>query len=349
MRDHAVLLSAILAGSVALLLAMPRLSRPDILFGVTVDPSFRKSEAGRKIQRQYDAILLLSGLAAIACALAGLSEAWLAIGCAWVTLSAIAGLVIANSKTKPHARPAGAVREAILTHRDNSLPGGWFAFLMPFGILAAAGAYLAANWERVPERIPTHWGANGAVNGWLDKSPSAVAWFFVTGVAACLICLGSAIAVSRSRRIALRGEAMVNETRFRSVNVLGLLATEYTMALLFAAMPVLSTMTNLETTSTVTMVLAVVTVLLSCVLLVVLIHFGQGGSRLAGSEGSVIGDRTADDRWRWGMFYVNPDDPAFFVEKRFGLGYTLNFGHPLSWWLLGGSLGLMLLGLILAK
>jgi Family of unknown function (DUF5808) len=28
------------------------------------------------------------------------------------------------------------------------------------------------------------------------------------------------------------------------------------------------------------------------------------------------------------MFYVNRQDPALIVEKRFGFGYTLNFGHP---------------------
>ena len=31
-----------------------------------------------------------------------------------------------------------------------------------------------------------------------------------------------------------------------------------------------------------------------------------------------------------GVFYVNRDDPSFFVEKRFGLGYTINFGNPLA-------------------
>ena len=36
-----------------------------------------------------------------------------------------------------------------------------------------------------------------------------------------------------------------------------------------------------------------------------------------------------DDRyWPGGFLYNNPDDPALFVPKRFGLGWTLNFGHP---------------------
>jgi uncharacterized membrane protein len=39
-----------------------------------------------------------------------------------------------------------------------------------------------------------------------------------------------------------------------------------------------------------------------------------------------------DDRfWKLGIFYVNRDDPAVLVNKRFGIGRTLNLGHPLSW------------------
>ncbi len=37
----------------------------------------------------------------------------------------------------------------------------------------------------------------------------------------------------------------------------------------------------------------------------------------------------ADNRlWKYGAFYVNRDDPSMFVEKRFGLGYTINFANP---------------------
>lgn len=45
------------------------------------------------------------------------------------------------------------------------------------------------------------------------------------------------------------------------------------------------------------------------------------------------------------MIYYNPDDPAVLVEKRFGIGYTLNFGNGRSWLVLGG---IVLVPLILA-
>ena len=51
-----------------------------------------------------------------------------------------------------------------------------------------------------------------------------------------------------------------------------------------------------------------------------------------------------DDRyWYAGFFYNNPDDPAVFVPKRYGLGWTLNFGHPQARLVLIGMLLLVLL------
>jgi uncharacterized membrane protein len=44
-----------------------------------------------------------------------------------------------------------------------------------------------------------------------------------------------------------------------------------------------------------------------------------------------VGDRTANTYWKLGLFYVNRNDPAVFIEKGFGIGYTLNLGHPSTW------------------
>jgi uncharacterized membrane protein len=73
------------------------------------------------------------------------------------------------------------------------------------------------------------------------------------------------------------------------------------------------------------------------IVVALMIRVGQGGTRLAGAAAGAsgalapVGDRTPDKYWKLGLFYVNRDDPALFVEKRFGIGYTLNFGHPAAW------------------
>ena len=56
-----------------------------------------------------------------------------------------------------------------------------------------------------------------------------------------------------------------------------------------------------------------------------------------------------DERyWYAGVFYSNSDDPDLFVPKRFGLGWTLNFGHPQARLVVIGILVLLLLPVVVA-
>ncbi len=77
--------------------------------------------------------------------------------------------------------------------------------------------------------------------------------------------------------------------------------------------------------------------------LVLTLLTGQSGSRVRlgkKADGEVI--RRDDDRyWKWGMYYVNKDDPALFVEKRFGVGFTINFGRPAAILLAVGLIALI--------
>ena len=92
-------------------------------------------------------------------------------------------------------------------------------------------------------------------------------------------------------------------------------------------------------------------VLLMCGLLIVLVLALFWHPQRSRTKTSTSADRQridavfrADDRyWYGGLFYNNPDDPAVFVPKRFGLGWTMNFGHPQARLVLIGMLLLVLL------
>jgi uncharacterized membrane protein len=40
------------------------------------------------------------------------------------------------------------------------------------------------------------------------------------------------------------------------------------------------------------------------------------------------------EHYRWGFIYVNAEDPSIWVPKQLGIGWTLNFAHPISWFFL---------------
>jgi uncharacterized membrane protein len=66
-------------------------------------------------------------------------------------------------------------------------------------------------------------------------------------------------------------------------------------------------------------------------LLIVGTFFIRVTRRTAVLEAPPIGDTTPDSSWILGRIYFNRADPTLFVEKRMGLGYTLNLGNPWSW------------------
>ena len=53
--------------------------------------------------------------------------------------------------------------------------------------------------------------------------------------------------------------------------------------------------------------------------------------------------------WKAGVFYFNPADPRVQIEKRFGLGYTLNMARPTSWFIVGLPLFIALLIVVVTR
>ena len=57
---------------------------------------------------------------------------------------------------------------------------------------------------------------------------------------------------------------------------------------------------------------------------------GQAGSRIdldKKNEKSEVKMTDDDSNWKCGLIYFNPKDSAIFVQKRFGIGHTINFGN----------------------
>ena len=74
---------------------------------------------------------------------------------------------------------------------------------------------------------------------------------------------------------------------------------------------------------------------------------GTTAERDEGEEDTGLTHRDDDKYWRGGLFYINREDHALLVPRRFGLGWTLNFGNPRAAMLLAGVVALIGLVIIL--
>jgi uncharacterized membrane protein len=331
-----------LALSGLLLFLLPRLTRPDIYFAVTVQPHFRETPEGREILARYRQEIVILTLVALALVLAGLRlriDTAFLLGILWQVLGFFSAFLLARKKVMPHAAAPSAVREADLGPVETRLPGGWLLQSAPFAVLIVAGVWLRLHWTQIPEKFPVHWGMSGQPNGWASRSLAGVYGTLVLGLAICagLFLFNYGVAVF-SRRIRANGAAGERELRFRYIMLCIMLGSEFFVAFICSWVSLLALRSGQAMPNPAVVLLGNLALVIAITF--ILIRTGQGGTKLGRSssswipsvaEPSPIGDRTLDSHWKAGMFYVNSEDPAIMVEARFGIGYTLNLGRPLSW------------------
>jgi uncharacterized membrane protein len=331
---------------------VPGLTRPDVFFAVTVEPAFRSTEEGRRASAIYRAVSLGSSVLALAAlwliARQDTREPWAMLALLVQLAGSTGGFLVARQLVRPHAVQPAATREAVMAPARTTLFGGWTLQAIPFLILAAVAWVTAQHWADLPARVPVHWNLAGEANRFVDKTPAAVFTTIVTAALMCGLMLATAIGLLRSRRVRVTGEAAPGEASFRRITTVVLLVAELLIALSVAhgLLRGVIPSAGLDRALVVLMTCGLAVVVF---LVLMMLRLGQGGSRRAPlTVGEApVGDRTPDSAWVMGLFYVNHDDPALFVEKRFGIGYTLNFGHPLSWVLIGLLVGIpVLLGLL---
>jgi uncharacterized membrane protein len=305
--------------------SVPDWSRPGIFFSVTVVPSFRDSPEAARILRSYRTQVLLHtfiafGLISVG---AGLDRGVLLIlGVLWLTVGPLVAVSVAHAKAVPHAVAHSTVREASLAPHSSQLPGGWMLQFGPLAILAVVALYLSMRWAEIPDRFPVHWGATGMPNGYSTRTPMGV--YVPLLLAAAIVIMTSLLAYAIShlaRRVPVEGEP-VTVGDFPHRIAVFLLGVEYFIAAMFSLVGLLPLTGGSGVTPIVILTAAL---LVSAVFLGRWISHGRAHSTLA------AGDGTPDDCWKLGLFYFNPDDAALFVEKRIGIGYTINFARPAAW------------------
>lgn len=71
------------------------------------------------------------------------------------------------------------------------------------------------------------------------------------------------------------------------------------------------------------------------IFIIAFIRAGQDGKNSQSVDEKDELYKDDDDKWILGGLYYNKNDPAWMVEKRIGIGWTVNFANPKSWIAIG--------------
>ncbi|TAN24227.1 MAG: DUF1648 domain-containing protein [Acidobacteria bacterium] len=206
-----------------------------------------------------------------------------------------------------------------------------WASLGPFLILAATASLLHANWLLIPARFPVHWDLQGQVNGWATRNFWGVYGMLLLAALFCALDLFLGWA---TLHWAGHPRGAASPARRRNA-AWALLACSYLLALAFSFVALLPL--RGASLSAANALVIVPTVLIPCAAAIAVLVAWQSHPAGAHPRSSPPPEPHHQAHWVAGVVYYNPDDPSILVPKQFGFGYTLNFAHPLSWWLLGAT------------
>lgn len=187
------------------------------------------------------------------------------------------------------------------------LPLAWWLGLIPMVGVVAVCAYVWSQWDIIPERFPIHWNARGVADGFGTRSWRSVfaAPLIFAIVAVWMWVFGAGVWFGTR-----------HSTPWRKLTIQVLTGAIFGMGALLSFITMLPLLG--EPNKAVFMGVLVVTLVLL-----------MGWPIYAVVKS--LGMPQPEPPPKRGLFYFNREDPALFVEKSWGRGLTLNFGHPWAW------------------
>jgi len=211
-------------------------------------------------------------------------------------------------------------------------------FIIPMIVTVGLIIYTFMKYDQMPEMIPTHWGPTGEADAFSEKT-----YFSVIALPLILLVMqGMFLMMSEGMKFSgarlnpsNKKTSLVQQLAFRKyTSLLALFVTiGITLILGYFHLQIIHPEISL---SIIMWALPLTFLLLTFVVIgIYAIKVGQSGSRLkVEGDSPLIENKIAvdeDQYWKGGIFYMNKNDPSIMVEKRFGVGWTLNFAHPVSW------------------
>jgi len=332
-----VVICTLIAG---LLFAMPAIVHPTVPLGVSVPHDRVDDPVIRAAVRRYRVAIVGCWVLAIVGTILLADQVGLALTApvlGLVVLGAASYLVARSSISR--AKRIGRWYEGVpvrlradVTAQASPRPPIWWAIVSVLLLLAVVVIGIAA-YPNLPEMVPVHWNAAGEIDGDAAKSIWSVFGpvLIGMGVVALLFATSYLGRLTTARSVASdtheQAAHRADVQRRLLVSLLGQLGLVVT--LLICALTVTEWFAPHSNVLFVVFPIVLI-VLIAAMITVFVVRYSRSIVRAqvaATGAHAGIADLPDDDRyWKGGLIYVNRNDPAVFVPKRFGVGWTVNLG-----------------------
>ena len=232
---------------------------------------------------------------------------------------------------------------AVDTELRTNPPRFPWLWLAPAALIVAGTAVIGIlMYPSMPQTLVVHYAGNGTADRLEQKSVGAAFSLVFLQLGLTALLAGLAVAVMRSRPDLDPARPLGSARWARHYASLGAKALLGLVAMIDLGLMASSL---LMWTGTVTRwaPLVIVIPVLASVAAAVAVLARNNRDRDGNGEDTGLTHRDDDKFWRAGLIYVNREDPALLVPRRFGIGWTLNFGDPRAAMLLAAVVALIVM------
>ncbi|MFD2115776.1 DUF1648 domain-containing protein [Paenibacillus yanchengensis] len=233
------------------------------------------------------------------------------------------------------------------TFRKRNITISYYWFIPHIVIVVITALVGVLNYAQFPDIIPMKYSMNGEVINSAIKSYSTVLWPVMTQCVLLVLFIFVHYTFSRSKQLVESSDpenSLQRNIIFRRRWSIFMMMSSFLLVALFLFIEFSLFYSWTGNEQTIAPLVVIAFILIGAIILS--ITTGQGGSRIKLNNGvpaTTLTTADHDQHWKMGVFYFNREDPAIFVEKRFGVGMTMNCARPLGWLILLGIIALPLL------
>lgn len=329
---------------------MPHVLRKTTVFGISIPEPFTEDDQLTLFKRKYSLLIagiqtpVIAVLVFMSRSLNDMQQSLVMVGGLFLYL--VISMVIylkLHKLVKNYKKQQGwdeqvtIVRvssfETKFNKRESAFPH--MLFIPVFLITIGLTVWLIFLYPKLPDIVPIHWGANGQPDAWSDKSFFSVfSMIFILFFTQGLVYILSYGAFNSSVQLKAQNTelSLQREHEMRKLTTVFMALVNVASTLFLGMLLVQSTWSMVYSDSTLSMWYSLPIFLL--LFFGGIYYYMKRSKELneqfkdADSHESSPGD---DEYWKWGIFYFNKDNPDLFIEKKFGVGWTMNFARPAVW------------------
>ena len=338
----------------ALMPVLPLLTRKSFLFGVEVPPEAQNTDEAKALKRRYITVTVIGGIIILLISICQFIIApdytiFAVLFFPFILIAIQIAVFVPNhkkalelkSKMKWNVKEVKYVATTTSFTRGSLSAMPHFWYVLSLIVIFASVIIVAVQYPNLPDMIPTHWDFNMVPDAWTPKSLTSVLMLPLINIGMLVFMWLVGAMVERAKLQIDHKEpakSFAQHKKYRRLMGHGLGFVTFAIVIMIFILGLQTIFIGF----TVPMWAIIAIMVVACVpICVISVRAGQGGTLLKVDTVEVAAEATADDGdyvegtntmsddkyWAWGLFYHNPNDPAYFVGDRFGTNLGFNYSR----------------------